>query len=222
MTKLRVAPDLSLPLDVVTSTNALLAKRGSGKTYTASVLAEEMLKAKLPIVVVDPTGAWWGLRSSADGKGPGFPVVVFGGDHADIALNETSGEDIARFVVEQRPPGVIIDRSHMKKAEGVRFMLPFIETLYRLNREPLLGPVTIKGTDLAFIDWIIAGAESGKGARPMDHAWVRSLRDQCVTAGIPFMWKQDATPNGDKISLPVLDGRQWVEMPELITTEVTS
>ena len=137
MPKLHVAPDLALPLEIVTSTNALLAKRGSGKTYTAAVMAEEMLKAKLPIAVVDPTGAWWGLRSSADGRGEGFPVVVFGGDHADVALDEKSGEDIARFIVNDRPPGVIIDRSHMRKAEGVRFMLPFIETLYRLNRDPL-------------------------------------------------------------------------------------
>lgn len=135
--QLRVAPDLALPLEVVTSTNALLAKRGSGKTYTASVLAEEMLEANLPVVVIDPTGAWWGLRSSADGKSTGYPVVVFGGEHADVALAEGSGADVARFIVEQRPPGVILDLSLMRKAEAVRFMLPFIETLYHRNREPL-------------------------------------------------------------------------------------
>jgi len=76
------------------------------------------------------------------------------------------------------------------------------------NDDAVLGP------DIS-IDWVIAGAESGTGARPMDHAWVRSLRDQCESGGVKFMWKQDATPNGRKISLPVLDGRQWTEMPEL-------
>jgi protein gp37 len=70
------------------------------------------------------------------------------------------------------------------------------------------------GPDVS-IDWVITGMESGKGARPAEHAWVRSLRDQVVGAGKKFMWKQDATPNGRKISLPVLDGRQWTEMPEL-------
>ena len=88
-----------------------------------------------------------------------------------------------------------------------------------LSCEPLLGPVDLCNGEhighLASIDWIIAGAESGHGARPMDHAWVRQLRDQCVAAGAAFMWKQDGTPNGRKISLPVLDGRQWAEMPEL-------
>lgn len=40
------------------------------------------------------------------------------------------------------------------------------------------------------IDWVVAGGESGPGARPMHPAWARSLRDQCVTAGVPFFFKQ--------------------------------
>jgi protein gp37 len=40
------------------------------------------------------------------------------------------------------------------------------------------------------VDWIICGAESGPGARPMDHAWARSLRDQCRAAGVAFFVKQ--------------------------------
>jgi DNA helicase HerA-like ATPase len=47
----------------VTQTFAILAKRGVGKSYTASVMAEEMLKAGHTIIALDPTGAWWGLRS---------------------------------------------------------------------------------------------------------------------------------------------------------------
>jgi protein gp37 len=97
-----------------------------------------------------------------------------------------------------------------------------------LSCEPLLGPVYIAeylpnplwdnlpSWQSPVIDWIIAGAESGRGARPMERAWVESLRDQCVESGkTKFMFKQDAMPNGRKISLPVLDGRQWAEMPEL-------
>jgi len=41
------------------------------------------------------------------------------------------------------------------------------------------------------IDWVIAGGESGPGKRPMDLAWMRSLRDQCAAAGVPFFGKQD-------------------------------
>ena len=40
------------------------------------------------------------------------------------------------------------------------------------------------------LHWIIAGGESGPGARPMHVDWARSLRDQCVAAGVPFHFKQ--------------------------------
>jgi hypothetical protein len=39
-------------------------------------------------------------------------------------------------------------------------------------------------------DWVIAGGESGFGARPCNIAWIRSLRDQCSAAGVPFFLKQ--------------------------------
>ena len=42
----------------------------------------------------------------------------------------------------------------------------------------------------AKLDWVICGGESGPGARPMHPDWARSLRDQCVAAGVPFFFKQ--------------------------------
>jgi protein gp37 len=63
------------------------------------------------------------------------------------------------------------------------------------------------------IDWVICGAESGRGARPCDLAWVRSLRDQCSAAGVAFFFKQRLDERGRKVSLPTLDGRQWAQMP---------
>lgn len=44
--------------------------------------------------------------------------------------------------------------------------------------------------DVASVDWVIVGGESGPGARPMHPAWARSLRDQCAEAGVPFLFKQ--------------------------------
>ncbi len=79
-----------------------------------------------------------------------------------------------------------------------------------LSLEPLLGP--LPSLDLAGIDWVIVGAESGKGARPMDEDWVRDIRDRCAAAGIPFFYKQRFEA-GRKVSLPELDGRQWTQMP---------
>jgi protein gp37 len=56
-----------------------------------------------------------------------------------------------------------------------------------LSCEPLLGPVR---AELSGIDWVIVGGESGRDARPMHPDWARSLRDQCTTAGVPFLFKQ--------------------------------
>lgn len=53
--------------------------------------------------------------------------------------------------------------------------------------EPLLGEIK---ADMRGLDWIIAGGESGLGARPMNPWWVRSLRDQCQATGVPFFFKQ--------------------------------
>ena len=58
--------------------------------------------------------------------------------------------------------------------------------------EPMLGAIDLRMvTDYrAQIDWVICGGESGKNARPMHPDWVRSLRDQCADAGVPFLFKQ--------------------------------
>lgn len=57
-----------------------------------------------------------------------------------------------------------------------------------LSVEPLLED--LGRVDLRGMHWVIVGGESGHGARPMDKAWVVSLRDQCHAAGVPFFFKQ--------------------------------
>lgn len=136
MIKLKISPDLSLPIDFVTSTQAILAKKGKGKTYKASVQAEELLDAHQQIVAIDPTGAWYGLRSSADGKHDGYPVTIFGGEHGDVALEPTAGEVIAEAIATEHFSAVI-DLSLFRKGEALRFMAAFMETLYRKNRSAL-------------------------------------------------------------------------------------
>lgn len=56
-----------------------------------------------------------------------------------------------------------------------------------LSCEPLLGPIDLPSGPL---DWVIVGGESGPNARPMHRTWVRNLREQCVRAGVPFLFKQ--------------------------------
>lgn len=65
------------------------------------------------------------------------------------------------------------------------------------------------------IDWVIVGCETGprKLVRPMDSQWVRDLRDQCVRNTAAFFYKQ-AIDHGERMSLPMLDGRRWSEFPD--------
>lgn len=134
MTKsLTIAPGMSLPLDAVTQTLAVIARRGAGKTHTAVVLAEEMLSAHLQVVVLDPLGVWWGLRSSFDGKSKGFPVVVFGGDHGDVPLTEHMGAHVADVIVS-RTISAVIDLSTLSKSAARRFGTAFAERLYEAKQ----------------------------------------------------------------------------------------
>jgi protein gp37 len=80
-----------------------------------------------------------------------------------------------------------------------------------VSAEPLLG--AIPELDLSLIDWLIAGGESGAGARPVDEQWIRGLRDQCRAADVPFFFKQwgGRTP---KAGGRHLDGELHDEMPK--------
>jgi protein gp37 len=81
-----------------------------------------------------------------------------------------------------------------------------------VSAEPLLGPLDLRPYLGTVLRWVIAGGESGPGARPMDPAWVRDLRDQCVAAGVAFFFKQwgGRTP---KSGGRLLDGREWSQYP---------
>jgi protein gp37 len=83
-----------------------------------------------------------------------------------------------------------------------------------LSLEPLLGP--LRDLNLKGIDWVIVGGESGPGARPMDRAWVREIRDQCVSARVPFFFKQWGGVNKKKAGR-VLDRRTWDQLPAKYT-----
>lgn len=79
-----------------------------------------------------------------------------------------------------------------------------------LSLEPLLGP--LPSLDLAGIDWVIVGGESGPRFRALDLDWVRDIRDRCVELGVPLFFKQigGRTP---KAGGRLLDGRTWDEYP---------
>lgn len=133
---LRIGQNLEVPTDFVTQTCGILGKRGVGKTHAASVIAEELLEHGLQAVILDPIGVWHGLRSSADGKSAGFPILVLGGDRGDLPLDAGAGVLVADFIVTKRASAVI-DMSLLGKGEQARFVGEFLERLYHRNRAPL-------------------------------------------------------------------------------------
>ena len=120
----------------------------------------------------------------------------------------------------------------------VQYYVDSLNRRYRTSREYEWGTDCSFGlASLGSIGWVIAGGESGPGARPMVPAWVRSLRDQCQQARVPFFFKQwgshrwvahsvyDAATQcwvdrgiepqrvSKKLAGRELDGRTWDELP---------
>jgi protein gp37 len=79
-----------------------------------------------------------------------------------------------------------------------------------LSLEPLLGP--LPNLNLAGIDWVIVGGESGPGARSMDANWVTDLKEQCKVADVPFFFKQWGGTNKHRTGR-LLEGKTWDGMP---------
>lgn len=80
-----------------------------------------------------------------------------------------------------------------------------------LSCEPLLGPLSV---DLQGIDWVIAGGESGPGARPMEIGWASSLKDQCIAEKVPYFLKQlGGVVDKRGHDKALIDGRRWREKP---------
>ncbi len=103
--------------------------------------------------------------------------------------------------VEDRKYGVPRIKALREAPAAVRF----------LSVEPLLEHVG--KPDLTGIHWVIVGGESGAGARPMDAAWVQSIRAQCEKARVPFFFKQWGGVRKSEAGR-LLDGRTYDDMPE--------
>jgi protein gp37 len=110
--------------------------------------------------------------------------------------------------------------------EDKKYGLPRIQDLQNaraqvrfLSIEPLLedlGKIKLSG-----ISWAIVGGESGPRSRPIKPEWVRSLRDQCEAARVPFFFKQWGGRQKKKAGR-ILDGRTYDEFPDLIRGSVPS
>lgn len=130
MKRLRLSSSLALPVDAATQTFLVVGKRGSGKSTTAARLVEQLLNAKVPVVVLDIADTWWGLKASRDGNGAGHDVYVFGGRHADLPLEVHGGAMIADVLCEHRV-SMVLSCKHLSGVARSQFMVDFAQTLYQ-------------------------------------------------------------------------------------------
>lgn len=128
---------LTLPLSMVGSmASAILAKRGSGKTYLGMVLVEEILAAPEPpaLVVFDPTGVWWGLLATMGGAPAAREIMLLGGPRGHLPLSPRSGARVADAVAQRPDVPVILDLSETSPAEQHEVCAGFCERLLGLSK----------------------------------------------------------------------------------------
>ena len=119
---------ITIPGKFITKCCNILAKRGSGKTYLAGVIEEEIAKAGYPMIIVDPMGAHWGIREL-------YPVLIFGGPHADIEIEPHNAELIASAIIDLKF-SCLIDLVEWDQDVAREFVAHFFNKLYQLNSTP--------------------------------------------------------------------------------------
>lgn len=153
MSGLRVSPDLTLPLDTVTSTLVVYGGKGMGKTNFGAVLVEELHVAGLRFSVLDPVGVWHGLQYSFDGKARGIEVLILGGVHGDLPILPTAGAVVADLVADEEVDTVIdisrrADGRMWTVGERIRFVADYCSRLYERQgerRRPLMQVIDEAG-----------------------------------------------------------------------------
>lgn len=183
----------TLPIEATVHTFGLIAIRGAGKTVLATVMAEEFCECGIPWVALDPVGVWWGLRCKPDGSPGGYPVVVFGGPHADLPLDRDGGARIADAILKENVP-CIIDMSRESKNVWRHFTADFCDRLMEqaapvprhvfVEEAPEFVPQKPMGEQkrsLAAVDRLIRlGRNFGYGASILSQRYATVQKD-CLT-----------------------------------------
>jgi len=132
-----VKTQLPVPAKVFDEANAvLLGMTRSGKSSTCRDCVEFFADRGDRWGVLTPKDDWWGVKLGADGKSPGLAAVLFGGEYADVPINDLAGKQIAELVATGHRP-FVITVSDLSVEGRARFFIDFAETLWKLNRDVL-------------------------------------------------------------------------------------
>lgn len=121
------------PVELGIAGNGILGIKDSGKSYTATGLAEHIHDAGIPFIAFDPTGIWKFLR--VPGTGKGRPIIVVGlGPDADLRLSPATLPKIIEAAM-QSGVSLVIDLSHpdLSKADWRKIVRDGVRTLLHKN-----------------------------------------------------------------------------------------
>ncbi len=123
--------------------NAVLGIRDSGKTYTATEIAEKLFEAGIPFTTFDPTGVWRFLR--VPGAGRGYPVVVAGGKEGDLPLTVAGAPEIVRAAMKNGVSIVLdLTDNNLSKADWKRIVKSCVRVMLSENSQHGLRHVFIE------------------------------------------------------------------------------
>jgi len=180
----------SLPNELASRRTSVFGISGSGKSNTATVCIEGLLTNGEQVVLIDPKGEGWGLRSSADGLSVGHDVIVFGESAQPMSdalpLRVEHAEVIADFVMKSRRSAVLSLLGFNSDAEQGRFITSFLERLYRIKSRQAVKTRTLVVLEEAHL---VAPQISGTGQGPLAKivASVRRIARQGRSAGLGLM-----------------------------------
>ncbi len=116
----------------------IVGRSGYGKTNVAKGSGvEALLAAGQRVGIFDPTDSWYGLRVKPDGVTPAFKVVIFGGEHGDMPLNERAGRAMGEALARANDSWIISLSEMVTEAAREKFSAAFLEAFYDHNRAPI-------------------------------------------------------------------------------------
>lgn len=125
-------PYLPFPEAALSQHAIALGKTRSGKSSKVRIAVEWLLYYQRPVTIIDRKGDWWGLKSSADGKSEGFPIVIFGGKHADVPLHPRAGGAVAELLSGSKR-SAILDLKGWSPSEATQFYIDFVAKTFQLQ-----------------------------------------------------------------------------------------